>query len=84
MKSDSMCLLCDKTFTGETKHIHLFTSDRDPMISQRMDTTIVQHCEKTGFMGVTYRNRNDSQTAAYPSTGDSSQKLGTWNTLHSL
>jgi hypothetical protein len=42
----------------------------------------------TRFIGVTSRSRNDPKTAALPrptlQTGDSSQKLKTWNTLQSL
>ena len=96
MKPDGMCLLCGKTFPGETQHIRLFTSDRDPMTSQSTDTTIVQLCETTGFTGVPYRSMGEwflrgteviqdgCITKAHPSTGDSSQKLGTWSTLYSL
>ena len=63
--------------------------DRDTMPArQSKDTIKVQHSEPKSFIGVTYWTRNDLRTAMSPKThssmGDSSHKLGTWSTLHSL
>lgn len=89
--------LNNKTFLGETQHPHLLTPDRKPTTDQSTNTTKDQLGEPKSFIGVSYRNmgegvtyrsRSDSKdgciTKAYANTSDSSQKLGAWDTLHSV
>jgi hypothetical protein len=66
--------LCDKTFPGETQHIHLLIQDTDPLTDQSTDANKVQHSEPVSFFWLLtgiwvryfYRSRNDSKTAASP------------------
>ena len=82
-----MVLLCGKTFPRETKHTHLFSPERDPIIDQRKGTTKVESGETMIFLGLLTgvgmrgcleeqeRLKNNSYiTKAHPSVGDSSQK----------
>ena len=91
-----MVLLCGKTFPRETKHTHLFSPERDPIIDQRKGTTEVESGETMIFLGLLTgvwmrgcleeqeRLKNNSYiTKAHHSVGDSSQKLNL-EPLHSL
>lgn len=73
----------------------LLTSDKESITEQSKDSTEVQLGKPVSFIGVSYRNmaegsliggKNDSKTAVsartHRSRGDSSQKLGPWDTLH--
>lgn len=56
-------LFCDKTFPGEdTTHISIHPY-RECKTDQSMDTIKIQLGEPMDFIGVTYRNRNDSGIA---------------------
>ena len=56
--------MCDKAFPKEMEHACLLTPDRELMTDQGTDTTQVQCGEPVSFIGVAFRNRNDSKTAA--------------------
>lgn len=56
-------LFCNKTFSGEdTTHISIYPY-RECKTDQSTDTIKIQFGEPMGFIGVTYRNRNDSMIA---------------------
>lgn len=73
---------------------HILTHpDRESKADQNTDTTKVQLHEPMSFIGVLYGNMGEGLLTGVDmthgqlhrqSTDDRSQKLGTWNTLHSL
>lgn len=52
-------ILCDKTFPGESQHIHIYLSDREPMTDHSMDTTKAQLGKPMNSFGITYINMDE-------------------------
>lgn len=75
-------------FSGEMLYTCPFTPDRETTTDQNTDTTEVQLGEPiTGIWVKGYLKKQkwlSCITKAHPSIGDTSQKLGTWSSLHSL
>lgn len=53
-------------FPEETQHACLFTPDREPTTDQSTDATKIKLGEPVIFIGITYRSRTASKTAASP------------------